>query len=69
MTKQEATVIETYTGTCMLIGDDRRLIYQYAKKLLGYPVMTHDFADKEIMDKLVELSKPDFIEICKNLTD
>lgn len=25
MTKQEAVVIETYTGICMLTGDDRNL--------------------------------------------
>lgn len=33
MTKQEAVVIETYTGICMLVGDDRRLAYEYAEKL------------------------------------
>lgn len=69
MTKQEAAVIETYTGVCMLTGDDTGLRYRYAESLLGHPVMTHDFADKETMDKLTELSKPDFIEICRNLTD
>lgn len=34
MTKQEAIVIETYTGICMLTGDDRKLAYEYAEKLL-----------------------------------
>lgn len=69
MTKKEAAVIEIFTGVCMLTGDNTGLRYEYAEKLLGHPVMTCDFADKEIMDKLKELSKPDFIEICRNLTD
>ena len=67
MTKKEAAVIETYTGICMLTGDDRNLCYQYAEKLLGYKVMTHDFANKKVVEKLKQLSKPDFLEICKNL--
>ena len=69
MTKREAVVIETYTGICMLNGDDRNLACQYAEELLGHPIMTHDFADRELMNKLKELSKPDFVEICKNLTN
>lgn len=36
MTKQEAVVVETYTGICMLTGDDRKLAYEYAEKLLGH---------------------------------
>lgn len=29
MTKQEATVIEMYTGVCMLAGDDRKYFYDF----------------------------------------
>ena len=65
MTKQEAAVIETYTGIVMLTGEDRKLAYQYAEKLLGFPIWTHEFPI--YADKLKELSKKDFIEICKNL--
>ena len=69
MTKREAVVVEMYTGICMLVGNDRKLVYQYAEELLGFPVMTHDFANKDIVNKLKELSKPEFIRICKNLVD
>lgn len=69
MTKREAVVVEMYTGICMLTGDDRKLAYQYAEELLGYPIFTHDFANKDIVNKLKELSKPEFIRICKNLVD
>ena len=66
MTKQEAVVIETYTGIAMLVGKDRKLIYEYAEKLLGFPIWTHEFT--AYADKLKELSKKDFIDICKNLS-
>ena len=63
----EWKVIETYIGICMLTGDDRRLAYEYAEKLLGHPIYTHEFP--KYADKLKELSKPDFIEICRKLSD
>ena len=49
MTKHEAAVIETFTRICMLTGDDRKYAYEYAEKLLGFPILTHEFliyADK-----------------------
>lgn len=67
MTKQEAVVIEIYTGICMLAGDDRRLVYEYVEKLLGHPIYTHEFL--QYAGKLKKLSKPDFIEICRKLGD
>ena len=67
MTKREAVVIETYTGIVMLTGDDRKYVCEYAEKLLGFPIFTHEFPI--FADKLKELSKPDFIEICRNLED
>lgn len=67
MTKHEAVVIETFTGICMLTGDDRKYAYEYAEKLLGFPIMSHEFL--VYADKLKELSKLDSIEICKNLEE
>lgn len=67
MTKQEAVVIETYTGICMLTGDDRKLAYEYAEKLLGHTIYTHEFS--KYANELKELSKPDFIEICRKSSD
>ena len=67
MTKHEAVVIETYTGIVMLTGYDRKYAYEYAEKLLGFPIFTHEFP--KYADKLKELSKSDFVEICRNLED
>jgi hypothetical protein len=65
MTFKEAAVVELYTGTCMLTGDNRKYIYEYASKLFGRPVYTHELVSPE----LVEKAKPDFVRICENLTE
>lgn len=65
MTKHEAAIVETYTGVCMLTGNDVKYAYEYAEKLLGFPIWSHEFP--EYADKLKELSKPDFVELCRNL--
>lgn len=65
MTKKEAAVIELYTGVVMLIGSDRKYVYQYIEKLLGKPIYTHEYPFYQ--EILKELSKPDFIDICRNL--
>lgn len=48
----------------MLAGDDRKYFYEYAEKLLGHPIMTHEYL--EHAEKLKELSKPDFLKVCKS---
>lgn len=67
MTKHEAAIIELYTNTCMLKGDDRKYIYEYAEKLTGRPVFTHELP--YIADEFNDKIRDDFIEICKNTTD
>ena len=67
MSKKEAAIIQAYTGYVILTGDDLGIFYAYCEKLLGFPIFTHEYI--EYADKIKELSKPDFIEICKNLED
>ena len=67
MTKRECAIVETYTGICMCAGDDRKYAYEYASELIGRPIYTHEFVELE--DKLRELSKPDFIRLCKESTE
>lgn len=67
MTKHEAAIIQAYTGYAMLKSNDLSVFYEYCSKLLGHPVYTHEFLVH--CDKIQELSKPDFIEICKHLED
>ena len=67
MTKREAVVIQAYTGITMLVGDDFQIFAKYCEDLLGHPIFTHEYPDLE--EDIKELSKPDFIEICRNLED
>lgn len=66
MTKRECAIVETYTGYVMCAGDDRKYAYEYASELLGRPIYTHEFAT--YADKLRELSKPDFVRLCREST-
>jgi hypothetical protein len=61
MTKREAAIVSAYTG--FLLGDFGGM-HEYVEGLLGYPVFTHQFADKEFAEYLHEASKTDFISIC-----
>lgn len=67
MTKQEAAIVEAYTGITMLIGKDTSIFYEYIAKLMGRPVYTHEIPG--LADELKERSKPDFINLCQNLTE
>jgi len=61
LTKEQAAIIGAYTGiTAGSFGD----IQEYAEKKFGHPIFTHEFASKEVSEKLKELSKPDFLAIC-----
>ena len=65
MTKQEAAIVELYTGTCMLVGEDRKYVYAYARKLMGRPILTQELSNERLKEK----SKADFIKLCRNLKE
>ena len=67
MTKHEAAVIQAYTGIAMLVGDDFQIFTKYCEDLLRHPIFTHEYPDRE--EEIKELSKPDFIELCRKLED
>lgn len=67
MTKREAAIVETFTGICMLTGDNMKYAYEYAEELIGRPIMTHEFFTLE--KELKEKSEADFIKLCKSLED
>ena len=61
LTKEQAAIIGAYTGfTAGSFGD----IQEYASKKFGYSMFTHEFASKEVAEKLRELAKEDFLSIC-----
>lgn len=68
MTLKEKVIVETYTGYCMVTGEDREALYKYWAELMGRPVYTHNLASKEIQEELREKSKADFITLCQGKT-
>ena len=65
MTKHEAAIIQAYTGTVMLTGNDLDIFYDYVYELLKQRIFTHEFP--LYADKIKELSYPDFVNLCENL--
>lgn len=65
MILRERVIVETYTGVCMVTGEEREELYKYWAALMGRPVYTHELASKEIQEQLKEKSKADFIELCR----
>lgn len=64
MTDPERAIIMAYTGVCMLHGDKLNIFYKYIEELLGYPVWTHELADRKLWDEIKEKSKADFLALC-----
>ena len=64
MTKKEAAIVSAFTG--VLIGEFSEF-HEYAEEIMGKEISTLEFADKEVMNKLKELSKPDFIKVSENV--
>lgn len=66
MTDREKAIITAYTGYVMLTGDKLGIFYRYIEELLGYMPYTHELADKKLIEKIHDLSKDDFIKLCKD---
>jgi len=61
LSKEQAAIIGAYTGyACGLFSD----IHEYAEKKFGHPILSHQFGDKDFMEKLRLLAKEDFINLC-----
>ena len=60
MTKREAAIVSAYTG--YLIGEFSTL-HEYAEKIMGRPVFTHEFGNLRVAEELREQAKVDFVTI------
>lgn len=61
MTQRERLVVSAYTGVLMT---DWGLFHKFIEKLLGHPVWTHEFADKEVQEEIRAKIKPEFLALC-----
>jgi hypothetical protein len=61
LTKRQAAIIGLYTGiTAGGFGD----IHELACELLGHPIFDMEMAQPPMKEKLRQLAKPLFLEIC-----
>jgi len=61
LTRDQAAIIGLYTGVSMGPFED---VQKLAEDLLERPVFTHELANQNLCEKLKELVKPQFIQIC-----
>ena len=61
MTKQEAIIVSAYTGILMCNFAD---LHEYCEKVMGRPIWTHEFADRQLMEAIKKRVKPEFLRIC-----
>lgn len=67
MTKHEAAVFTAFTGVMFLSGEDFGIFHQYAEKLLGRSLYTHELG--MLSDEIREKARPEFMHICREATD
>jgi len=65
MTKQECAIIMAHTGICMLTGEEFNGFHKYVEYIMGRPVWTHELANEEVKNEIIENSKNDFLDLCK----
>ena len=61
---EESAIISAYTG--FLTGPFDAM-HEYVEKLIGTPVWTHQFADKDFYSLIKEKSKADFIRLAESV--
>lgn len=67
MTKHEAAVFTAFTGVAFLSGEDFGIFHEYAEKIMGRTLYTHELMT--LSDELREKARPDFMRICREATD
>jgi len=67
MTPREAAIITAYTEISFG-GKNFHHFHEYVEEKFGHPVWTHEMADKEFWLKLKELSRDDFMELVKSIS-
>ena len=61
LTREQAAILSLYTGfLCGPFSD----MHELAEKVMGRPIWTHQFADRELVDKMKQAVKPKFLELC-----
>ena len=65
LTREQAAIIGLYTGIlCGQFSD----VHELAEKIHGGPIRALNIANNEFVEELQQKVKPQFLEICANVT-
>ena len=63
MTEMEKIVVSAYTGYVMT---DFNKVHEYAERMVGRPIFTHEFGDNDVQCEITAAAKEDFLALCKD---
>ena len=64
MTREESAIISAFTG---VLAGPFDAFHQYAEKIMGRPVWTHEMGDKATMLEIKEKSRADFVALAESV--
>lgn len=64
MTDRERVIVSAYTGVLMCDFHD---LHKFIEEKMGRPVLTHEFANEDILKEIRARTKQDFLGLCKEM--
>lgn len=62
MTNKEKLIVSAYTGILMVEWSE---FHQFIEKLLGRPILAHEFDNEEVIEEILANVKDDFMKLCE----
>ena len=67
MTREEALMLSAYTG--VLLVPDFEDVHRYCEELMGFPILTHEFAEERLQIEIREKLRPRVRALCQTAAD
>ena len=67
MTREEALMLSAYTG--VLLVPDFEDVHRYCEELMGFPILTHEFAEEMLQIEIREKLRPRVWALCQTAAD
>ena len=67
MTWEEALMLSAYTG--VLLVPDFEDVHRYCEELMGFPILTHEFAGERLQIEIREKLRPRVWALCQTAAD
>ena len=67
MTREEALMLSAYTG--VLLVPDFEDVHRYCEELMGFPILTHEFAEERLQIEIREKLRPRVWALCQTAAD